>query len=123
MILANDVKYQLEELGYNVVGIANNGKDAIKLTLETNPDVISMDITIKGNINGIETAEQINKLLDIPIIYTTAYFDEEILEQAKKTKPAAYLKKPFNDTEIQNAIEKALIKPKNFNYFKDYFNF
>ena len=61
MILANDVKYQLEELDYNVVGIVNKGKDAIKLTLETNPDVILMDIVIKGDIDGIETAQQINK--------------------------------------------------------------
>ena len=104
MILANDVKYQLEELDYNVVGIVNNGKDAIKLTLETNPDVILMDIVIKGDIDGIETAQQINKQYNIPIIYTTSYFDEEILERAKKTEPFGYIIKPYQEGQIHTAI-------------------
>ena len=108
MILASDVKYQLEELGYNVVGIVNNGKDAIKLTLETDPDVILMDIVIKGDIDGIETAQQINKLYNIPIIYTTAYFDEEILERAKKTEPYGYIIKPYQEGQIHTAIRLAI---------------
>ena len=108
MILASDVKYQLEELGYNVVGIVNNGKDAIKLTLETDPDVILMDIVIKGDIDGIETAQQINKLYNIPIIYTTAYFDEEILERAKKTEPYGYIIKPYQEGQIHTAILMAI---------------
>ena len=115
MILANDVKYQLEELDYNVVGIVNNGKDAIKLTLETNPDVILMDIVIKGDIDGIETAQQINKQYNIPIIYTTAYFDEEILERAKKTKPFGYIIKPYQEGQIHTAILLAIQRHNKIN--------
>jgi FOG: CheY-like receiver len=110
MILALDVKVQLNRLGYNVVGVVNNGKDAIKLTQETNPDVILMDIVIKGDMDGIETTQEINKLYDIPIIYTTAYFDDDILERAKKTKSYGYIIKPYQHGQINTAIQIAINK-------------
>ncbi len=112
IILAMDVKNQLEKLGYNVVGIANNGEDAIKLTKERTPDVILMDIVIKGDMDGIDTTQQINKLYDTPIIYTTAYFDDDILKRAKKTKSYGYIIKPYQDGQINTAILIAITKHK-----------
>jgi DNA-binding NarL/FixJ family response regulator len=110
MILALDVKYRLEKLGYNVVGIADNGEDAIKLTKERTPDVILMDVVIKGVMDGIDTTKQINKLYDTPIMYTTAYFDDDILKRTKKTKSYGFIIKPYQDGQINTAILTAITK-------------
>ena len=87
MILAGDMQMQLEKIGYDVVGIASSGKNAMKLTKETSPDLILMDIVLKGDMDGIDTSKELNKLYNIPIVYLTAYFDDEILDRAKKTQP------------------------------------
>ena len=107
-IVAVDLKQMLEKLGYTVLAIANNGKDAIKKIGETNPDLVLMDIVIKGDMDGIETAQQIRILYDIPVIYTTAYFDDAILERAKITHPYGYIVKPFYEGELISSIEMAV---------------
>ncbi len=107
-IVAVDLKQMLEKLGYVVLAIANNGKDAIKKIGEANPDLILMDIVIKGEMDGIETAQQIRVLYDIPVIYTTAYFDDAILERAKITRPYGYIVKPFYEGELISSIEMAV---------------
>ncbi len=117
IIIAIDLKIRLENLGYYVMGIAVNGKDAIKKTGEKNPDLVLMDILLNGEIDGIETAQRIRKLYNIPFIYLTGSYDNSILERAKITDPSGFITKPFNDTEIQNAIEMVnttKTKPKNF---------
>ena len=111
-IIANDIKQRLEELGYNVIGISGTGKDALKIIHETNPDLILMDVVITGEMDGIETAKQINKLYSIPFIYLTAYYDDEILEQASLTEPAGYITKPFSNIGLHAAIQMALYKQK-----------
>lgn len=94
--------------------MANNGEDAIKLTKEKTPDIILMDIVIKGDMDGIDTTQQINKLYDTPIIYTTAYFDDDILKRAKKTKSYGYIIKPYQDGQINIAILIAITKHKQY---------
>ena len=110
MILANDLKLQLEKLGYIVVGIAGNGKKAIKKIGETKPDLILMDIVIRGDMDGIETAQKIRDLYNIPFIYLTAYFYDEILERASLSRPYGYVTKPYNEIALNTAIKLALYK-------------
>jgi len=109
-IVASDLKQRLEKLGYKIVDIVDNGKDAIKVTEETKPDIILMDIILKGDLDGIETIQIINELHDIPHIYLTAYYDDKILERASKTQPYGYITKPFEDIGLYTAIQLALYK-------------
>jgi two-component system, response regulator PdtaR len=111
-IVADDIKNLLEELGYDVIGISGTGKDALSKTYETNPDLILMDIILTGNMDGIETAQQINELYHVPFIYLTAYYDDDILERASQTQPAGYITKPFTSVGLHTAIQMALYKQK-----------
>lgn len=109
-IVAKDIQNNLVKLGYNVIGIANNGKDAIQQIKETNPDVVLMDIMIKGDLTGIEVAEQIRKHINVPVIFLTAYADESTLSRAKVTEPYGYILKPFKEIDLHSTIEMAVYK-------------
>lgn len=109
-IIAKDLQWRLESIGYNVPHIVSGGKDAIEKVRTDNPDLVLMDIMIKGEIDGIEAAEQIRAIADIPVIYLTAYADEETLERAKVTEPYGYLIKPAKDKELHSTIKMALYK-------------
>lgn len=105
IIVAEDIKQQLENKGYDITGIVNNGRAAIEKVKETKPDLILMDITLQGELDGIETAQQIRNVYNIPHIYLTVYTEDKIMEKAKKTQPSDFIKKPFDKTELENAIE------------------
>jgi PAS domain S-box-containing protein len=109
-IVAKDLQNRLKKFGYIVPAIASSGQEAINKALEIRPDLVLMDIRLKGQMDGVEAAEEINKYLDIPIIYLTAYADEHTLERAKITEPFGYLLKPFKERELQTNIEIALTK-------------
>ncbi|MBR8835631.1 MAG: response regulator [Stigonema ocellatum SAG 48.90 = DSM 106950] len=109
-IIASDIKYCLEKSGYIVPAIAAYGQQAIEKTAELQPDLVLMDVMLKGNMNGIEAAEQIVKLFNIPIIYLTAYSDENTLKKAKITQPFGYILKPFEEIQLITTIEIALNK-------------
>jgi PAS domain S-box-containing protein len=111
-IVAKDLRTRLQKFGYIVPAIAYSGEEAINKSLEICPDLVLMDIRLKGQIDGIEAADTIHKHLDIPIIYLTAYADEKTLERAKITEPFGYLLKPFKERELQINIEIALSKYK-----------
>jgi PAS domain S-box-containing protein len=111
-IVALDIAASLENLGYDVVGIASTGNEAINLVKQNPPDLVLMDIGLKGNIDGINTAEQIQKLYDVSIIYLTAYSDENTLGRAKITGPYGYLLKPFDKKILRTTLEMALYKKK-----------
>ncbi len=111
-LIAGDIKKQLEDLGYDVIGISGNSEDALKKTGEKKPDLILMDIILTGDVDGIETAQQINEIYSVPVIYLTAYYDDEILERASSTQPAGYITKPFNSVGLHAAIQMALFKQK-----------
>jgi PAS domain S-box-containing protein len=112
IITAKDIKECLQDIGYMVLAIVSSGEEAIKKAEEANPDLILMDIVLKGEMDGIETAKQIRSISNIPIIYLTAYSDKNILERAKITEPFGYILKPFNERELQINIEIALYKNK-----------
>jgi DNA-binding LytR/AlgR family response regulator len=109
-IVRKDIERCLVNLGYNVIASADNGEDAIELALKHKPDLALMDIMIKGDMNGIAAAEEIKRNLDIPVVFLTAYADENTLNEAKLAEPHGYILKPFKDVDIQTAIEMALHK-------------
>ena len=110
IIIAEGLQRKLKSMGYDIIGIASSGEEAIKKIKENNPDLILMDIVIHGMMDGIETAAQIHSLFDIPVVYLTAYADEKTLQRAKITEPFGYLIKPFKERELQITIEIALYK-------------
>ena len=109
-IVSKDIQHSLKKLGYNVVGAASTGERAFELAASEKPDIILMDIMLKGDINGIETASRVKEELQIPVIYLTAYADESTLEKAKVTEPYGYIIKPFKEVDLHTSIEMALYK-------------
>ncbi len=109
-LVAEDIKKTLEGLGYEVTSIASAGAQAISRAGNDLPDLVLMDIVLKGEMNGIEAASQIHSKYQIPIIYLTAYADEKTLERAKVTEPFGYIIKPFEDRELHSVIEMGLYK-------------
>ena len=109
-VVALSLQALLTKMGYTVVGIAVTGKEAIGLATTKKPDVILMDIHIKGDIDGIETTEKINETMDIPVIFLTAYADDETVKRALKTRSHSYLVKPYNPRELYSNIEFAIYK-------------
>ena len=106
MIIGAKISMQLTNLGYEVTGILPRGEEAVLYVKENyTVDIILLDINLKGALDGIETAIQIQKQNDIPIIYLTANADEATFNRAKTTKPAAFISKPFKQLDLQRAIE------------------
>ena len=86
-IVARDIQSQLTGIGYTVTGITARGEDALAMALETHPDLVLMDIRLEGALDGIEAAEQIRNRCQIPVVFLTAYADEETLRRATLTEP------------------------------------
>lgn len=107
-IVAKDIERSLKSLGYLVLATAASGREALEKAEATMPDLVLMDIQLKGDMDGIETAEQIQTQLDIPVIYLTAYADENTLQRAKITEPFGYILKPFDERDLYTTIEIAL---------------
>ncbi|GAB3246280.1 hypothetical protein GCM10027347_01030 [Larkinella harenae] len=107
-ILAMDLSDTLEEEGYYVAGVANNGRKALELFKNLPIDLVLCDIQLKGDWDGIVTIEQIRSVRPVPVIYTTALADKATLERAKQTFPSAYLTKPIQISNLRIAIELAL---------------
>ncbi|WP_129597163.1 response regulator [Methanohalophilus profundi] len=107
-IVALGIKKMLKGMGFRVPSIAASGEEAIQKAEITFPDLVLMDIMLKGKIDGIEAAEKIYGTMDIPVVYLTAYSDDKILERAKRTKTYGYLIKPFEENTLQNTIKLAL---------------
>jgi PAS domain S-box-containing protein len=110
VIVALDIQDRLTDLGYEVTGVADRGTEALELVASAPPDLVLMDIRLKGEMDGITVAEQIRQHWCIPVIYLTAFSEDNTLQRAKVSEPFGYLIKPFEDREIQAAIEMALYK-------------
>ncbi|AFY82185.1 hybrid sensor histidine kinase/response regulator [Oscillatoria acuminata] len=108
LITAIDIQSSLENLGYQVPPIASTGQEALAQVAKFQPDIILMDIVIKGEIDGIETAKLIRDRQQIPIIFLTAYSDDATLARAGISEPFGYLLKPFDDRELHTTIQMAL---------------
>jgi PAS domain S-box-containing protein len=104
-LIGQDIKILLEDLGYEVPALVPSGEEAISRAGETHADLVLMDIMLEGELDGIEAAHKINSLFGIPVIYLTAYRNEEILERAKLTEPYAYIVKPFEERELRTNVE------------------
>lgn len=111
-IVRKDIERSLTKLGYNVIAQADNGEKAIEMAKEHKPEIALMDIMLKGNMTGIEAANEIKKIIDIPVIFLTAYADEATLNKAKITEPHGYILKPFKEIDLHTTIEMALHKHK-----------
>jgi two-component system response regulator LytT len=109
-IVSKDIQHSLKKLGYNVVGASATAEKAIELAKSENPDVVLMDIMLKGEMNGIEAANEIRKSCAIPVIFLTAYADESTLSKAKVTEPYGYILKPFKEIDLHTTIEMAIYK-------------
>ncbi len=109
-ILAMSFQQYLNSFGLNVVGVAATGEEAIRKAAEFKPDLVLMDIILKGEMDGIEAATIILQDYDIPVVYLTAHPEENILNRAKKTSPYGYITKPINKTDLKNTVDLALYK-------------
>lgn len=109
-IVALDIKSAVKKLGFIVTQTVTNYDDALESVKENEPDIILMDINLKNSKDGIDTAKDIRKLKNFPIIFLTAYSDEETIKRAVKVDPAGYLIKPFKREELKSALLLALYK-------------
>lgn len=109
-IVRKDIRQTVQTLGYTVVGEAGNGEEAIELAVELRPDVVLMDIMLKGDMSGIEAALMIRARAGLAVIFLTAYADDDTLSRAKIAQPYGYILKPFKAVDVQTAIEMALYK-------------
>jgi len=109
-IVARDLQHVLSGFGYSVPATAASSEDAMRLAAEKCPDLVLMDIRIKGQRDGIETAAILRERFGVPIVYLTAHADDDAVAQAKKTEPYGYLIKPVRADELRSTIEIALYK-------------
>lgn len=107
-LVAKDLTMRLQQMGYTVIGRAASGDQALQLAGQQQPTIIFMDIDIDGALDGIETARILTDTYGIPIIFLTKFEDDATFSRAKKTKPADFLNKPFDNTRLRRAVELAL---------------
>lgn len=109
-IIARVAEWRLNSLGYDFCGRATSSIEAMKLVAECRPDLVLMDINIKGNVDGIDTAKMIKENYHIPVVFVTSHSDGVTLERAKATNPNGFIIKPFDDNDLRVAIELAMKK-------------
>ena len=107
-LAAMDLAETVKELGHGVADIVSSGSAAVARAAQLKPDLVLMDIRLEGEKDGIMTAAVISNELGIPVVFVTAHTDPKTVERAKRTKPSGYLIKPFDQSRLQPAIEKAL---------------
>lgn len=112
LLIAKSLSKKLNKLGYAVVDIVSSGEAVLNRLTEITPDLILMDIAIKGNLDGIETAAKIRQTHDIPVVYVTAYADDKTLERAEVTGSYGYILKPYKERELHATIKMVLSKHK-----------
>jgi CheY-like chemotaxis protein len=107
-IVAADLSGKLRQLGYEVSGIAAEGEEAVALARQSRPDLVLMDVSLRGTMDGIEAAEAIRSLYNVPVVYLTAHGDPATLDRAKATGPLQYILKPFEEQDLATQMELAL---------------
>ncbi len=112
-IIARTIKKVLEQEGYTICGMATNGKEALYDIEEQQPDLVLLDITLKGDVDGVMIAEKLNQKENIPFVFLTSLTDAKTTERVKHTKPAGFINKPFTASSLRNNIEIALFKLKD----------
>lgn len=109
-LVSEDLRQQVTDLGYEVVGTVMDGEEVVGACEETGPDLVLMDIRLRGAMDGISAAEELRARFDLPVIYVTAYADDAVLERARKTESLGYLIKPIRHLDLQVTLEMALYK-------------
>ena len=109
-IVARDIAQQLTDLGYTSVGMASFGEQAVKMATELQPDVVLMDIHLAGAMDGIEAAQAIRSQLALPVVFLTAFSEDDVLARAAVTEPFGYILKPFSERELSTVLAMALYK-------------
>jgi PAS domain S-box-containing protein len=109
-IIAKDIERALMKLAYHVTGIVSTGEEALLQTADDRPDLVLMDIMLKGEIDGIETAQRMRQQFGLPVVYLTAFGDPKTLQRATATAPFGYVLKPFEDRDLYAAVESALYR-------------
>lgn len=112
ILIAKDLAYLLEDIGYENAGIANSGERALELFKKNKVDLLLCDININGSMDGIETVKSIQKYKEVPVIYISAFSDPITVNRAIETSPSSFLTKPYNERSVQIAIDLAFA---NFN--------
>jgi hypothetical protein len=122
-IIALDLKDTLKRIGYKTPLIATNGLEAIDKALEFKPDLILMDIMLKGDLDGIQAAEKIRNKFDIPILFISSFSDNKSIEHAYRISPYGYLIKPFSKYDLEAAIDQAfrIQEEKNFHGYDKFY--
>jgi two-component system, LytTR family, response regulator LytT len=103
--ISENIHEILELLGYVNIDIANSANQAIKIVKKNRPDLVFMDIKLKGDKDGIELGEIIKQMIEVPLVYVTSYSDPTIIERAKRVNPAGFIVKPFNTNDIHAIVE------------------
>ncbi len=117
--ISENIEEILQLLGYVNIDIANSANQAIKVVKKYRPDMVFMDIKLKGDKDGIELGEIIQQMVDAPIVYVTSYSDPDIIERAKRTHPAGFIVKPFNSNDIHAMVEIVLYNQRTRPAFTD----
>lgn len=107
-ITGMDICHTVQEFGYEPIGPVASGEDAVTSALAQRPDVVLMDIALKGPMNGVQAAEAIRSQYFCPMIYVTAHADQTTLDRAKVTEPSGWILKPVDEEELRRAIQRAL---------------
>ena len=118
-IVANDLQKRLMNLGYNIVGIVSTGEEAIKKAIAVLPDLVLMDVRLKGEMDGFDTASALRFQHGIAVVFLSAYADNDTLKRASKTEPFGYILKPFEERELHTTIEMALYRRELERKFKE----
>ncbi|TGN04276.1 ATP-binding response regulator [Leptospira dzoumogneensis] len=119
-LLSFNLQKTLQNLGYKVAGVAANGQDAQSIFKETDPDLVLMDISIEGDMDGIQTAQHIQRIKDVPIVFMTAYTDDSTFMRAMDAASTyAYITKPFQNHQLKSSIEIALRQQKRLGIVKE----
>jgi CheY-like chemotaxis protein len=109
-IVAADIAVSVRQLGYNVAAIAASGEEALVLAEQVGPNLVLMDIHLRGRMDGVEAAQVMRDRFQLPVVFLTAYGEDETFQRAKEAQPFGYILKPFEDRELRIVIEMALYK-------------
>lgn len=108
ILIAEELRDRLSHLGFSVIGAVDSADEGVAIATRERPDLVLMDIRLKGKKDGIKAAQEIRQQIDIPIIYLTAYSDQRTVERAKRTDHDGYILKPFHRQDLQSTIEIAM---------------
>jgi len=109
-VVSIDIQNMLRNAGYDIAAVAFRGEDAVKKAGETSPDLVLMDIGLKGELDGIEAARRIRDNLDIPVVFLTGFADEVTMARAQEVGPSGFIIKPISEEELKNTLDEILKK-------------